>query len=70
MTSTTASTVLLLLTAHAVIPEVIIWTASEALPVRAKSATLQQHSARLPEQGAFFVRQSDKFIEHCAFAAA
>ena len=48
---------------HAVIPEVIMWTASEALPVRANSATLVHHSARLPEQGAFFVRQSDKLIE-------
>ena len=40
----------------------IIWTASEALPVRANSATLVHHSDRLPEQGTFFVRQSDKFI--------
>ena len=40
-----------------------MWTASEALPVRANSDTLAQHSARLPEQGAFFVRQSDKFID-------
>ena len=46
----------------AVIPEVIIWTASEALPVRAKTSTLQHHSDRLPERGAFFVRHSDKFI--------
>ena len=48
---------------NAVMPEVIIRTASEALPVRAKSTTLHQHSVRLPEHGAFFVRQSDKLIE-------
>ena len=48
---------------NAAIPEVIIWTASEALPVSANSATLLHHSDRLPERGAFFVRQSDKFIE-------
>ena len=47
---------------YAAIPAVINWTASEALPVRANSATLIHHSQRLPERGAFFVRQCDKFI--------
>ena len=28
-----------------------------------KNATLVHHSERLPEHGAFFVRQSDKFID-------
>ena len=62
MTSTTASTAVAPVDRNAVIPEVIIWTASEALPVRANKPTLLQHSERLPEHGAFFVRQSDKFI--------
>ena len=54
---------------NAAIPEVSIWTASEALPVRAKSVTLRTHSKRLPVQGAFFVRQSDEFIDE-RFAVA
>ena len=53
---------------YAVIPDVIMWTASAALPVRAKSS-LGAHCLRLPKQSAFFVRQSDKFIE-IAFAVA
>ena len=41
---------------NAVIPEVIIWTASEALPVRA-NAQPWCASRSLPEHGALFVRQ-------------
>ena len=48
---------------NAVIPAVIVWTASEALPVRADSKPLVQHSLRLPEQGAFLVRQSEQFVD-------
>ena len=39
-----------------------MWTAFEALAGQGQYATLIHHSARLPEQGAFFVRQSDNFI--------
>ena len=45
----------------AVIPEVSMCTASEALPVSAR-CHLHHHSQRLPEQGALFVGQSRKFI--------
>jgi hypothetical protein len=43
-----------------VIPQVIIWTASEALPVKCQHATLLIDSLRRPQQGAFLVRQRVK----------
>jgi hypothetical protein len=41
---------------YAAIPEFIIWTASEAFPVRTK-ATLVEYSDRFPLRGALFDRQ-------------
>ena len=39
-----------------------MWTASEGFAGRNNNTTLHAHSERLPEQGAFFVRQGDNFI--------
>ena len=47
---------------YAVIPEVIISNCVRGFAGQGQNATLVHHSERLPEHGAFFVRQSDKFI--------
>ena len=70
MTSTTCIDTVAPVDRQAAIPEVIIWTASEASPVKANTQPSYHHSARLPKQRAFFVRQSDSFIETCATAVA
>ena len=44
------------------IPEVIIWTASEALPVRPRSQPRPNIPRVLPEHGILFVCQCEKFI--------
>ena len=40
-----------------------MWTASEALPVRAKAQPWFNIPNAFQNSGAFFVRQSDKFIK-------
>jgi hypothetical protein len=45
-----------------VIPEVIIWTASAALPVRPRSQPRPNIPQALQNNGILFVRECDKFI--------
>ena len=58
------------LTANAESPEVIIWTASEALPVKAKTRALSTMPPAFQNTAIPFIRQRDKFIGKFAFAAA
>ena len=62
MTNAMAHTVVDPVDRNAASPEVIIWTASEALPVRAKTQPRINIPFAFQIQGAFFVRQSDEFI--------